>query len=289
MNGEDVRIRASSNAATLLDRFVTACEKHRGLRTIRRDGEVALTLDAGRIEVLGPIVEAAAAATDVSITLADVDGTIVSAGLDGRPSRIWAAIGNAADERAAARDRGAKPPGELFRYVRVDVIDGQRVALDGRPALLDNPGSGPIDAGPTKYDDVGWHYEGAENAGQPLEHASTHIALYLTWLIRHDMIEARFIPRPDLDAVRTTEIAGPKVINWIDAKLVSDLMTADGASFTDDYYKTYLEDYGEVFAHQPDYGVVGDESDYDRIAPLIERAWLDWRQRQGESSRGNRG
>jgi hypothetical protein len=285
--GEVVRIRARSSTSTSLDRFVTTYGKHRGLQMVGRDREVALTLDADRIEVLGPIVEAAAAATDVVITLADLDATVVSAGLDGRPSRIWAAIGNAADERAAARDRGAELPGELFRYVRVDVVDGQRVALDDRPSLLDNPGPGPIDAGPTKYDDVGWHYEGAENAGQPIENASTHIALYLTWLIRHDLIEPRFIPRPYLEAVKKTEIAGANVMTWIDAKLMSDLMTEDGASFSDDYYKTYLEDYGDVFADRPDYGVIGDESSFDRIAPAIERAWLDWRMNRGKDSSGS--
>jgi hypothetical protein len=287
--GEVIRIRVTSSSAASLDRFVIAYGKHRGVRMVARNGEVALTLDANRIEVLGPIVEAAAAAADVVITLADLDAAVLSAGLDGRPSWIWAAIGNAADERAAAHDRGVEPPGELFRYVGVDVVDGQRVALDDRPPLLDNPGPGPIDAGPTKYDDVGWHEEGTENAGQPKQHASTHIALYLTWLIRHDLIVSRVIPRRYLEAVKKSGIAGADVMSWIDAKLVSDLMTADGASFSDEYYRTYLEEYGEVFADQPDYGVVGDESAFDRIAPTIERAWLDWRMRHGKDSPGEPG
>jgi hypothetical protein len=284
--GEVIRIRVTSSSPTSLDRFVTAYGKHRGLRMVARNGDLAVTLDADRIEVLGPIVEAAAAAADVVITLADLDAAVLSAGLEGRPSRIWAAIGNAADERAAAHDRGVAPPSELFRYVRVDMVDGQRVALDDRAPLLDNPGPGPIDAWPKKYDDVGWHQEGAENAGQPIENASTHIALYLTWLIRHDLIEPGFIPRPYLEAVKKTEIAGTNVMNRIDGKLVSDLMTDDGASCSDEYYKAYLEEYGGVFADQPDYGVVGDESAFDRIAPTIERAWLDWRTRHGKDSPG---
>jgi hypothetical protein len=40
----------------------------------------------------------------------------------------------------------------------------------------------------TKFDDAGWHVDGAEAAGQPPQYAWTHIALYLTSLIRRDLV-----------------------------------------------------------------------------------------------------
>ncbi|MDQ3691241.1 MAG: hypothetical protein M3406_14665 [Chloroflexota bacterium] len=128
----------------------------------------------------------------------------------------------------------------------------------------------------TAFDKSDNHVDGAVQAGQPEGHAFTHIGLYLAWLIRHDLCNPNFI-RPDWAvAVKAGEMTGSDLADAIDGKLVSDLMTPEGAAFTAAHYDDYLDDYATVFASEADYSVADDLGAYARIAPAIDRRYEAW-------------
>lgn len=130
---------------------------------------------------------------------------------------------------------------------------------------------------PVKYDDVDWHVEGAISAGQPEENAAIHIGLYLGWLIQHDLYNPDFFAPEWIEAVKRGEMTGSEALDAVDQKLVSDVMTGDGAAFTDWYYGRYLSDYAEAFADLPDYGIAGDAASHARIGPVLDLRFAEWR------------
>lgn len=134
----------------------------------------------------------------------------------------------------------------------------------------------PIDLGPTKYDDNDYHVGPAEEAGQPPEHAFTHIGLYLAWLIRHDLHDPRGFPPEHIEAVKRGEMTGSDLADDIDRKLLSDSMTAEGAAFSDARYRAYLSECAALFSEEPDYGVADNDASYATVEPLIDRLYAEW-------------
>jgi hypothetical protein len=133
-----------------------------------------------------------------------------------------------------------------------------------------------MNAGPTKYDDVDYHVGPAEDAGQPRENAFTHIGLYLAWLIRHDLHDPRWFPPEHIDAVKSGEMTGSDLADDTDSKLLSDLMTAEGAGFSNARYRAYLSELSALFSEEPDYGVADDDAAYEKVEPLLDRLYADW-------------
>jgi hypothetical protein len=126
------------------------------------------------------------------------------------------------------------------------------------------------------YDRLDWHLESAIEAGQPEEHAFTHIGLYLRWLIEHGLHDPAVIPPEHAAAVLAGEMTGSDLADVIDTKLGSFVMTPEGAAFSDACYDRYLATYEEAFAPEPSYGVPDDQASYDRIAPRIDALFADW-------------
>jgi hypothetical protein len=271
---DEIRLTATGEPDRVA-RFVRAIGRRKGLRVSQDASGATLFLDASRIERLGPAVEAKSIASDVRLHLADLDATMPSAGLDARPSALWLAISVAADERAVARERGIEPVHGLFDYVRLDQTDDGLLAFSGLPGR-DAAISLPPDMNPTKFDDADWHRGAAEEAGQPEENASTHMSLYLTWLIRHDLIGPGWLRPGQLVAVKAGALAGRHVLRSMDDKLISDTMQNGGADFSTDCYAKYLEAYGAAFVDEPDYSIRCDTNAYERIEPAIDRLWADW-------------
>lgn len=196
--------------------------------------------------------------------------------MDSRASGVWAAIGYAADEDEVSRSRGESPAGDLFRHLRVEEIDGVRVVVDARPPLVEPVGGPPMDIGPQKFDDVGWHDGPAAAAGQPREHAFTHIGIFLAWLIRHDLHDSRRFPRDHVRAVKAGSMTGSDLADDIDWKLISDEMTAEGAAFTAARYDRYMTEYNELLGDDADYRVPETEALYARVAPVIDGLYAEW-------------
>jgi hypothetical protein len=123
---------------------------------------------------------------------------------------------------------------------------------------------------------VGWHIEGALDAGQPEENASSHIGLFLGWLIRRDMFNPEFFADRWVDAIKQGEMTGSEALNTVDDKLVSDLMTAQGAAFTGWYYEKYLDDFAATFPGLPDYAVTDEPSAQTQVEQLLDRRFGEW-------------
>lgn len=128
----------------------------------------------------------------------------------------------------------------------------------------------------TAFDKLDYHVDGALRAGQPEQHAFTHIGLYLAWLIRHDLHNPEFLRDDWAAAVKAGEMSGSDLADAIDGALVSDLMTVEGAAFTAACYGDYLDDYAEAFRAEGDYAVSDDADAYARIAPVIDRRYKAW-------------
>jgi hypothetical protein len=261
---------------TRLDRFAEVCRSRRGVRVARTQTGFDLSVDLARIEAVGPVIEAAAAAAGLRIVVDDLGAEVRSTGLDSWASGVWAAIGNAADEDEVIASRGESPQHDPFRHLRVETIDGLRVVVDARPPLVDPVGGPPMDAGPQKFDDVGWHEGPAAEAGQPREQAFTHIGIFLAWLIRHDLHDARWFPRDHIRAVKAGTMTGSDLADDIDWKLISDAMTADGAEFAASQYDRYMTEYNNLLGEDAGYRVPETDVLYTRVAPLIDRLYAEW-------------
>jgi hypothetical protein len=278
---EFVAIAPPGAEIDLLRAFEIACGRKNGLRLVREDGVVVVSIDPSRIERLGPVVEAAAVIAGVRLllrhSLGDVDVPLGD-DLDNRPSGLWAAIGDAVDEDAVARSRGTSSRGDPFRHVRVDLIEGVATVADARPPRAEPTGGPAQDLGPEKFDDVDYHQGAAEAAGQPIERAFTHMGLFLAWMIRHDLHDPRMFPRDHVEAIKQRSWTGSDIADDVDGKLVSDLFTAEGAEFAAARYGDYLEAYGSAFADLADYGVADGPASSAAIEPILDelyRAWID--------------
>jgi hypothetical protein len=126
------------------------------------------------------------------------------------------------------------------------------------------------------YDRIDWHLDSAIDAGQPEEQAFTHLGLYLAWLIRHDLQDLHAIPEEHVEAVKTGEMTGSDLVDDIDGKLVSSVMSADGAAFSDACYEAYLHEYAKLFDEVPEYGVEDGPETYERVEPLLDRMYAEW-------------
>ena len=126
------------------------------------------------------------------------------------------------------------------------------------------------------YDRLDWHYDSAIEAGQPPEHAFTHIGFYLAWIIRHDLHNPEMFPASHVDAVKGGEMTGSDLSDDIDTKLLPHDMNAEGRAFSDARYAAYLAEYAKVFADEPEYSVVDEPANYARIAPVIDSMYASW-------------
>ncbi len=126
------------------------------------------------------------------------------------------------------------------------------------------------------YDRLDWHFDSAIAAGQPPENAFTHIGFYLAWIIRHDLHNPKVFPASHVVAVKQGEMTGSDLADDIDTKLLPADMNAEGRAFSDARYSAYVDEYGRVFADEPDYSVGDDPASYARIAPALDRLYADW-------------
>jgi hypothetical protein len=196
-----------------------ALARRHGLRRTLAAGRLALEVDAPEIERIGPEIEALVAAADMELRLVDLDARLAPSSLDGRPSGVWAAIGDAALDLELARGRDEAPADGVYSRLMVTDDDGVRTARDGRSPRVESAGM-PPDVSPTKYDDVDYHDGAAIEAGRPAELGATHIGLFLSWLVRHDLHEPDQFDDRDLAEVRAGTMPGSDLLGLVDGKLV---------------------------------------------------------------------
>ena len=139
------------------------------------------------------------------------------------------------------------------------------------------------------YDRAKWHYGGEFPVGRPSSQGYVHIGMYLTWLVLNGLIDESFFGRTWLGQDRLGPVKARKrtacfLRNWLDEALADNMLTDEGAAFTDDYYDGtpgYLDDWATEFgASADDYSVTDSWATYDRIAPILDEHYRVWKARQ---------
>ena len=269
-----VRLELRGDRETL--RLVhAALARRQGLRRKLSAGRLALEVDAPEIERIGPEIEVLATAACLELRLVDLDARLAPSSLDGRPSGVWAAIGDAALDLELARGRDEDAGGGLYPRVTVTDEEGVRTVRDGRAPRVE-PAGAPPDLSPVKYDDVEYHEDPAIEAGQPAEHGATHIGLFLSWLVRHDLHEPDLFDDRDLAEVRAGTMPGSDLLGLVDGKLLSDMLTDEGNAFAAARYRAYLDAFGALFADEADYSIADDPAAEGRVHPLLDAMYADW-------------
>lgn len=138
-----------------------------------------------------------------------------------------------------------------------------------------------------KYDDASWHYEGDFPEDLPHEAATTHIGMFLAWMLLNGQAseELREDAEEELAALQAREITGGQfLMRVLDEKLTDQEFDDLGNAFTVAYYQgaeddsRYVDDYLEAFGVDVEnlYGVPDSWEQYDRLAPLIDQRFATW-------------
>jgi hypothetical protein len=140
-------------------------------------------------------------------------------------------------------------------------------------------------SGVLEYDDWHWHTEGAFPPDREPEAGYVHIAAFMAWLADHDMLDRQWMAAADVNgaALAIAARSGP-ISAFRDAtggRFSSEMLTPEGQAFTGAYYAPeygYARDWRRVFGRRADVYDVPDEwQSYDRVAPLIERRYAEWK------------
>jgi hypothetical protein len=142
-----------------------------------------------------------------------------------------------------------------------------------------------------KYDDASWHYGGEFPKDLPPEAGATHIALFLAWAASANLLgELHSDENPALLAKLRNRSVTP--VTWFvaacDEKFTDEDLNAEGNAFAAGYYAdrgtqrapspVYLSDYSAIFAETDHiYKVPDDWKSYDRLKPLLDKRFADWK------------
>ena len=142
-----------------------------------------------------------------------------------------------------------------------------------------------------KYDDASWHYGGDFPDDLPPEAGATHIAMFLTWAAASNLLgELHREDLPDLLAglLNRSTTPGAWFIAACDEKFTDEDLDAEGNGFASAYYldddqagsrsPKYLADYCDVFGEFEDvYRVPDSWESFDRLKPLLDKRFADWK------------
>jgi hypothetical protein len=132
-----------------------------------------------------------------------------------------------------------------------------------------------------KFDDSEFHEEESVRLGQTTDDAFTHIGFMLAWLIRHDLVAARYFGESLVEQVKDGSLRPNDLRDAVDGKLLSVMLKPQATRFLEAYYPGgYGEDYASEFADLTTYGVPDDSATENRIDRRIGAAWERW-QRAG--------
>lgn len=109
--------------------------------------------------------------------------------------------------------------------------------------------------------------------------AGNHIALFITWLIRHDFMgdlhhEDEF-EEIDLDAVKKQEKTGMEIFsNYCDMKFTDEDICDEIAPFVKEYYgNEYLKDYCNCIGNEKVLATAFSWEDYFKLESILNQAY----------------
>ena len=138
-------------------------------------------------------------------------------------------------------------------------------------------------------DNASWHYDAANfPPRRPKENGGNHTGYFLTWILMNHLEgdehkEDKSVARV-ADAVRTRKRTGRDFLFEIcDEKFIEDDLSAKGLAFTEHYYDdVFNDDYFAVFGTDEEhmYEVDWTWSNYDKLAPVMDRRFAEWKASQ---------
>ncbi len=143
----------------------------------------------------------------------------------------------------------------------------------------------------TAYDKAKWHYDGEFPKDLPRENGATHIGIFLAWII-HRHLEGKLHhesarDEKALEAVRNRLITGRDfLISQCDEALLREDLNDEANRFAAWYYELkqegrsrYFIDYDKILGarHPSLYQVEDTWANFDRIAPVIDRRFAEWK------------
>jgi hypothetical protein len=149
------------------------------------------------------------------------------------------------------------------------------------------------------FDKAEWQYESAkkfycekfnknpdELTGEDEEiiwdYAGNHIAIFLTWLIKHDyMGEVHHEDKSEeaeLEAVKNQEKTGMDILRkYCDMVFNQDDVSNDIEFFVRDYYENqYMNDYSDMMGESRILSTAFSWEDYQKIEPVIDEALFEF-------------
>jgi hypothetical protein len=142
-----------------------------------------------------------------------------------------------------------------------------------------------------KYDDACWHYGGDFPSDLPPEAGATHIGMFAAWAMMNGFAGA--IHTDDyptlLGRLQNRELTpGSWFIEACDEKLTDEDLNDEGNAFAQSYYANedglksdvpnFLDDYTEAFPDFEElYRIPDTWESYEKIAPVISRRFIKWR------------
>jgi hypothetical protein len=138
------------------------------------------------------------------------------------------------------------------------------------------------------YDRADWHYGGDYPKDLPPENGGTHIGMFLAWAILNNLEGDlhREEAADALAAVRTRTMTGRDFLfQQCDEKFTIEDLSDEGNAFARWYYADgqldgpYIADYeGALGAAVPTlYHVADTWENFDKLAPVITRRYLEWK------------
>ena len=134
-----------------------------------------------------------------------------------------------------------------------------------------------------KYDDASWHYGGDFPKDLPPEAGATHIGMFLAWAILRDLVGElhREESAQSVEKVRERQMTGAQfLVQECDEKFTDEDLSEMGNAFARQYYEDdYFNDYCDVFDEVEEvYRLEDTWSNFDRLAPILDRRFQEWRQ-----------
>jgi len=124
-------------------------------------------------------------------------------------------------------------------------------------------------------DDVGRHLPQAGS----FDRAAVPLGMFVAWLAQHQLLSEALSDSAGslITRVRFREVTGSELLlSGCGGALEAEHLSAAGLAFTEHYYARFFDDFRDVFGDDV-YAVDDDWAHYDRLAPRITAALMDFR------------
>jgi hypothetical protein len=141
---------------------------------------------------------------------------------------------------------------------------------------------------PVIYDKAKFHAATVAAAGLGPEQAYVHTAMFLGWLIDHDLVSRELLDTAaqPVAQFKRREITPVQVYEWWDGCLLDEMLDDEGNAFASAYFDfdkgQYLDDYRELLVRElpSEFHVPFTWENYRTIAKRIDERYDRWRRRK---------